>query len=235
MTGDTGAHADWKPGSGSLLVVCQESLEREDFKRLADLLERPETDLRWARRAGRLVLLVEGRPGDTALVEGLSADAAVDYVLRDPSAAEVRRIFSRRDLLKVALATTGLMAAGVVGAPLALYLQAPAGERSRHGDVFVSPLDRIPVGGSASRVIDDEDWIIVRRDETHLHALSATCTHSGSCLVEWDKQRGQLICPCHHGVFDVYGSVVSGPPPRPLASREVVVREGGVYVKGDRA
>ena len=227
-------HEDWRPGSGSLLVVCREGLERADFKRLADLVDRPETELRWTRRADRLVLLVEGAPGDTALAAGLSADPAVEYVMRDPSRAEVSRIFSRRDLLKVALTTTGIMAAGVAAAPVALYLRAPAGERTRHGDVFVARLETIPVNGSVARVIDDEDWIIVRRDEEHLHALTATCTHSGVCLVEWDGKRRQLVCPCHRGIYDLQGSVVSGPPPRPLASREVVVRDGDVYVKGDR-
>jgi len=72
---------------------------------------------------------------------------------------------------------------------------------------------------------------VVRRDERHFHTLSATCTHSDVCLVEWDKERRQLVCPCHRGVFDLNGNVVAGPPPRPLERREVVVRDGGVYVR----
>ncbi|HZM00006.1 MAG TPA: Rieske (2Fe-2S) protein, partial [Planctomycetota bacterium] len=84
-----------------------------------------------------------------------------------------------------------------------------------------------------SRLVDGEEYVIVRRDETSLQALSATCTHSEVCLVAWDPRRRQLICPCHRGTFDLDGNVVSGPPPRPLRRREVVVREGDVYVRGD--
>ena len=48
-----------------------------------------------------------------------------------------------------------------------------------------------------------------------LRAMSATCTHLG-CQVAWDAGASQFRCPCHGGVFDAAGRVVSGPPPRPL-------------------
>lgn len=48
-----------------------------------------------------------------------------------------------------------------------------------------------------------------------VHALSATCTHLG-CQVRWDAATKNFRCPCHGGVFDTQGNVVSGPPPRPL-------------------
>jgi Rieske Fe-S protein len=48
-----------------------------------------------------------------------------------------------------------------------------------------------------------------------VHALSATCTHLG-CQVGWDAATKNFRCPCHGGVFDAQGNVVSGPPPRPL-------------------
>jgi len=220
------------PSRAPLLVVCKPELVRSDFNRLGALLGAKDEELRWTRRAGRLVLLLETPPAEPAVLAALLADPAVDYVLSDPTREELARIFSRRDLLKLALTTTGLMAAAVTAGPLALYLKAPAAQRARHGDVFVGRLENIPVNGSISRVIDGEEFVIVRRDETNLHALSATCTHSNVCLVKWDRGRQQLVCPCHRGIFDLYGNVVSGPPPRPLASRAVVVQAGDVYVKG---
>lgn len=50
---------------------------------------------------------------------------------------------------------------------------------------------------------------------SHVHALSATCTHLG-CQVRWDSATTRFRCPCHGGVFDAQGNVVEGPPPRPL-------------------
>jgi Rieske Fe-S protein len=48
-----------------------------------------------------------------------------------------------------------------------------------------------------------------------VRALSATCTHLG-CQVRWEGDAKRFHCPCHGGVYDASGQVVSGPPPRPL-------------------
>ncbi|MEJ2471872.1 MAG: Rieske (2Fe-2S) protein [Desulfuromonadales bacterium] len=48
-------------------------------------------------------------------------------------------------------------------------------------------------------------------------ALSAVCTHLG-CIVAWQKQAGEFLCPCHGGRFSAEGQVLGGPPPSPLES-----------------
>ncbi len=53
-------------------------------------------------------------------------------------------------------------------------------------------------------------------------ALSATCTHLG-CRVAWNADELHYKCPCHGGVFDRQGHVVSGPPPRGLERLSVRV------------
>ncbi|MFV1959936.1 MAG: ubiquinol-cytochrome c reductase iron-sulfur subunit [Planctomycetota bacterium] len=73
-----------------------------------------------------------------------------------------------------------------------------------------------------------------RTGEERYVVISSTCTHLQVCTVKWDKDRNQLVCPCHRGIFDLYGNVISGPPPRPLRRLAVVVREGDVYVKRER-
>lgn len=221
--------------SGPLLLVARPGLVAADFKRLRGLVAELEVELRWVRRGGRLVLwLPDARPWDGP-VGRLLSDPAIEYALEDPSAEELARLFARRDLLKLALGTTGALAAACTVAPLALFLAPPSRERLPRGDVVVGRLESLPVGGSLSRVVDGEDWIIVRRDETHVHALAATCTHSNVCLVEYDRERHRLVCPCHRGVFDLQGNVVDGPPPRPLATREVAVRDGLVWLKRGEA
>ena len=59
--------------------------------------------------------------------------------------------------------------------------------------------------------------VFIDKDESGkgYRALSATCTHLG-CGVSWDDAKGQFLCPCHKGVFDRSGNVVSGPPPRAM-------------------
>lgn len=65
-----------------------------------------------------------------------------------------------------------------------------------------------------------------------IRALSATCTHLG-CQVRWDAESKHFRCPCHGGVFDAAGNVVSGPPPRGLTAIEARVEaaDGSVLVK----
>jgi nitrite reductase/ring-hydroxylating ferredoxin subunit len=214
-----------------MLIVCKPDLGESDFQRLASKIGALPFPLRWGRRAGRLVVLLERARGDVDEVRGLAEDPAVDYVLRDPSEGEIARMFARRDLLDLALAATGALVAAALLGPLALYLAAPAG-RSRRGEVPLGRVDLIPVNGARTKLIDGEEYLIVRRDEERFVALSATCPHSRVCLVEWDAKRQQVVCPCHRGVFDLHGNVVSGPPPEPLRLRDVIVRDGQIYARG---
>jgi Rieske Fe-S protein len=65
-----------------------------------------------------------------------------------------------------------------------------------------------------------------------VRAMSATCTHLG-CQVRWDGDGKRFRCPCHGGVFDVSGNVVSGPPPRPLTQLDARIdpASGSVLVR----
>jgi nitrite reductase/ring-hydroxylating ferredoxin subunit len=215
-----------------MLIVCKPDLPEADFQRVARRIEGFSFPLRWARRAGRLVLLLERARADQEEVRELVADPAIDYVLADPSEREIARTFARRDLLDFALASTGALVAAALLGPLALYLGAPAGGRTTRGDVQLGKADLIPVGGARTKLVHGEEYLVVRPDERRFVALSATCPHSNVCLVEWDPKRRQVICPCHRGVFDLQGNVISGPPPAPLRRREVDVRDGQIYVRG---
>ncbi len=66
--------------------------------------------------------------------------------------------------------------------------------------------------------ISDEEEIfayVLTDDGREYIAMSNICTHLG-CRVHWVADKEQFYCPCHNGVYDKYGNVVSGPPPRPL-------------------
>jgi len=94
---------------------------------------------------------------------------------------------------------------------------------------------------SAGKAGDFKDWeskmvavsgqpVLVFRTPQGFRAFSAVCTHLG-CIVAWNAARHDIECPCHAGVFDADGKVVSGPPPRPLPEYSVVVVNGEVMVK----
>jgi Rieske Fe-S protein len=62
----------------------------------------------------------------------------------------------------------------------------------------------------------------------HVRCLSAVCTHGG-CTVAWSAKQHEFACPCHGGLYDIDGAVVSGPPPQPLPELAVRVAHGQVF------
>lgn len=65
-----------------------------------------------------------------------------------------------------------------------------------------------------------------------LVAYSQSCTHL-ACAVIPDVEAGVLHCPCHEGFFDLAtGTVLAGPPPRPLPRILLEIRGNDVYATG---
>jgi cytochrome b6-f complex iron-sulfur subunit len=71
--------------------------------------------------------------------------------------------------------------------------------------------------------------ILIRPSENEFYAISAVCTHLG-CIVKYDTNKKQLICPCHTAVFDHHGNVISGPAPKPLETYPIKIKEGKIII-----
>jgi len=66
------------------------------------------------------------------------------------------------------------------------------------------------IGGS--KVVNQ---ILIINTGTGFTAVQADCTHQG-CTVGYSSSSAKITCPCHGGVFDLNGNVLSGPPPSAL-------------------
>jgi cytochrome b6-f complex iron-sulfur subunit len=129
-------------------------------------------------------------------------------------------------LIKAFLGLWALGAAGAIGA----YLRAPEREkRVAERTVRVGTLDELRVGDAKLVRHGATPFYVVRLDAERVIAISAVCTHV-RCILDFDRQKKGFVCPCHDGRFDLAGTVLSGPPPKPLASYNVQVRAGEVYV-----
>jgi nitrite reductase/ring-hydroxylating ferredoxin subunit len=137
---------------------------------------------------------------------------------------------ARRELVKFLVLVSGAFGAGQLWLLWRGWRQPadapPAARVARVSDVPVggSLLFDYPAGGPSR--------ILVRLDEATFVAYEQQCTHL-TCPVVPAVERGELLCPCHHGVFDLRtGSPLAGPPRRPLARVTLEVRDGWVTATG---
>ena len=72
--------------------------------------------------------------------------------------------------------------------------------------------------------------LLVLSPDGQYHALSAVCTHLG-CTVQYRNDLHDVWCACHNGLYDLNGRNISGPPPRPLETYEVIVKGDEIYAR----
>jgi cytochrome b6-f complex iron-sulfur subunit len=135
----------------------------------------------------------------------------------------------RRDFLQGVLATGGCIWAAGVAVPAAVYLWPARASGPGSDHVDAGSTKDFPVGTERMVQKTGKPILVLRVKEDEFRAFSAVCTHL-ACVVRWDAQRRQILCPCHAGVFGPDGAVVSGPPPRPLTAYRVVVVDDTVRV-----
>ena len=133
----------------------------------------------------------------------------------------------RRKFLGVCL---GGCAAGMAAAslyPLYRYLSPRAGGGT--DAKVVIPEKDVAEGEARFFEFAGSAAVLVRKKGGELVALSAVCTHLG-CIVQWEKDQQDFLCPCHGGHYTPDGAVTAGPPPKALAKLPFVVANGAITV-----
>lgn len=99
----------------------------------------------------------------------------------------------------------------------------------------VEEVNAMPIGTMAYFT---EQRFYLSRVESGFLALYRKCTHVG-CVLPWRADdpsedglaaKGRFNCPCHGGIFDRYGVVHAGPPPRPMDIFPISIEGGEVVV-----
>lgn len=140
---------------------------------------------------------------------------------------DIMEMKSRRMFLASCLGVVGATVAALVTFPLFRFL-APRKESGGVAKVSI-PAAEVPEGGAKFFEFEGRSAVIVRKKGGGFVALSAVCTHLG-CIVQWQKNQEQFLCPCHAGLYSIDGTVVSGPPPKPLVKLSFTVTEGNIIV-----
>lgn len=158
-----------------------------------------------------------------------------------PTVTEPAALASRRSLLGWLLGAIAALIAGVAGVPAVGSIFSAATGRRQPSAIQLGKLSDYTVGQPklAQFTVDRTDgWVttienrgvwVVKRSEQEAVVYNGRCTHLG-CAYSWKSSgagANHFACPCHDGVFNVDGSVVSGPPPRPLDTLPVNVDAQG--------
>ena len=127
----------------------------------------------------------------------------------------------------------GLASLGFVVGQFWIIVQNWLGRRRDQGEPrqFVARVEQVPVGGCRTFAYPDaeESCLLLRPDEAPFLAYHQKCTHL-TCAVVPDMAKGQIVCPCHHGLFDLAtGRPIAGPPRRPLPRIALEIVDGSIY------
>ena len=120
---------------------------------------------------------------------------------------------NRREFLQKSFAFLGLTTLAFFLYPFFKFFSPPAGEAVAKR--LVLSKKEIPIGDAKDIVINNTPGVVINRPDKGYVALSRVCSHLG-CLVDYQKDKKRLLCPCHAGTYDLSGNVTSGPPPKPL-------------------
>ena len=151
---------------------------------------------------------------------------------------------SRRRFMGVATAAIGGLIAAAMTIPAVAYIVGPALKRNTDEDwIRLGSASKVELGTPTlfkAKIERQTGWIVSETELTiyvltddgrNFVAMSNTCTHLG-CRVRWIDDQQQFFCPCHNAAFAKDGSVLNGPPPRPLDQYEVKVEDDQLFVFG---
>jgi menaquinol-cytochrome c reductase iron-sulfur subunit len=148
----------------------------------------------------------------------------------------------RRDFMKATIFGIGGLISAAIGLPAIGYIVGPALKQAADVWIRLGAVSKVELNSPTlfKTTVETQTGWLTSQEEVSAYVLtdngqdfvvlSNICTHLG-CRVRWIADDGKFHCPCHDGVFAKDGTVVSGPPPRPLDRFENKVENGILYVK----
>jgi menaquinol-cytochrome c reductase iron-sulfur subunit len=153
-----------------------------------------------------------------------------------------KKELSRRNFMQTAIWGIGGLIGIGFGVPAVAYVVGPSlNSQQTQTWMRLGPTSKVELGTPTLftfKVQTQTGWIessqeisvyVLSTDGRTFIAMSNICTHLG-CHIRWIADQNHFFCPCHNGVFDASGNVVSGPPPRPLTRYDVKVENGQLLV-----
>jgi cytochrome b6-f complex iron-sulfur subunit len=135
----------------------------------------------------------------------------------------------RRGFLETVLGTGLFGLAAAVLYPAWRFVFPSRNVRVAEEAVSAGMVDDFPPNSGTLFRFGEEAALLVRTPDGEFRAFIGTCTHLG-CNVEYRADLSLIWCACHDGRFDLSGKNIMGPPPRPLQSLTVQLRDDEIMV-----
>ncbi|HEX2622076.1 MAG TPA: ubiquinol-cytochrome c reductase iron-sulfur subunit [Phototrophicaceae bacterium] len=120
---------------------------------------------------------------------------------------------SRREFLYYIWGASMVMLLGQAGAAL-VWFALPRFKEGEFGGVFHFTGGDMPALNDAPVNIPSGRFWLSNSDKGYF-SLYGVCTHLG-CLPKWDPVNVRFACPCHGSQYQIDGTWITGPAPRPL-------------------
>ncbi len=161
----------------------------------------------------------------------LNPDEGTPVWLQDfPHTSAGEDAISRRAFTRYLIAGSGVFAATTLGAAAWTALR----ELDTGTPTAILPLGDLAAGAAHLFRFPgpDDPAILLHLESGELVAYSQKCTHLG-CVVFYEPESTELVCPCHEGIFDpTTGDPIAGPPERALPAITLEIRDGTVWALG---
>lgn len=144
------------------------------------------------------------------------------------------RKLDRRGFLKTMVGAAGVFAVSTLPWGVIAAKELTGGAERTLPKKKIADIASVSIGEAVefSYPGEHDTALLIRLGETNWRAYQNACTHL-RCPVFWKKEKGELLCPCHHGKFDPQsGSALAGPPRRPLPTILLQQEEGTIYAIG---
>ncbi len=149
------------------------------------------------------------------------------------TAAEIRVAApSRREFLYYIWGASMVMLLGE-GTAAFIWFALPRFKEGEFGGVFRFTGEDLPqVNAAPLNIPAGRFWL--SNSDAGFYALYGVCTHLG-CLPKWDNSNVRFNCPCHGSQYEIDGTWITGPAPRPLDvfPSTITFADGTVLTTGD--
>lgn len=147
-----------------------------------------------------------------------------------PHTSAGEEAITRRAFTHYLIAGSGVFAASTLGAAAWTSLR----DLDTGTPTPIMDLDELPVGEVRlfSYPGPNDLAILIHLSEGEMAAYSQKCTHLG-CVVFYEPDKTELVCPCHEGIFDATnGEPIAGPPERALPAIALEIRDNTIWAVG---